>query len=110
MTKVIGKEDLDRILKIEAENFSGFVRKIFELYPDGIDIRYNDKNMVCKRCDSIKVAKLVYGDEFMRLCSKDKMKCEYEIIRLKHLCLSINVSPTRFEGSKDYFCLNCGYE
>lgn len=40
------------------------------------DIKYNDKNMICKRCDSIKVAKLVYGDEFMRLCSKDKMKCK----------------------------------
>lgn len=89
MAKKIGKENLDKILKIEAENFSGLARKIFELYLDGIDMRdltsldgqkfkvkelsysvygdikYNDKNMICKRCDSIKVAKLVYGDEFM---------------------------------------------
>lgn len=39
MAKKIGKENLDKILKIEAENFSGFARKIFELYPDEIDMR-----------------------------------------------------------------------
>lgn len=39
IAKRIEKEDLDKILKMEAENFSGFVRKIFELYPDGIYMR-----------------------------------------------------------------------
>lgn len=39
MAKKIGKENLDKILKIEAENFNGFARKIFELYPDEIDMR-----------------------------------------------------------------------
>lgn len=134
MAKVIGKEDLDRILKIDAENFCDFVRRIFELYPNGIDmsdltsldcqkfrakewsysvygdIRYNDRNMVCKRCDSIKVAKLVYGDEFMRVFSNDKRKSLRDITRLKCSCLSINVSATKSEDSKDYFCLTCGYE
>ena len=134
MARLINKEDLDRILKIDADNFGDFLGKLFGLYPNGIDmsgltilerqrfkakewsysvygdIVYNEKQLTCKRCNSSRVAKLVYGDEFMRLCSKDKLKCENEIMRLKHSCLSINVSLTRVEGSKDYFCLNCGYE
>lgn len=134
MAQVIDKEDLDKIFKIEAENFGDFIRKLFELYPNWLDmsdlmdlecqrfkakewsysvygdIIYNEKEMVCKRCSSIRVAKLVYGDEFMRVFSNNKKKREHDITRLKHSCLSINVSATKTEGMKDYFCLSCGYE
>ena len=38
MAKLINENDLKQILKIEAKNFSEFLKQLFCLYPDGLDM------------------------------------------------------------------------
>lgn len=134
MSKVIDENDLKKILEIEANSFNEFLKKLFLLYPNGIDksklnfeekqrfkakelsysvcgdIRYNDPNLSCNRCKSIRVAQLIYGDVFMRMCNGNKkQKCQ-ETERFKHMGLFINLSPMRGKEANNYICLECGNE
>lgn len=134
MSKVIDKNDLKRILEIEANNFNEFLKELFSLYPNGLDrselsfeenqrftakelsysvcgdINYNAPNLICDRCKSIRVAQLIYGDVFMRMCNGNKKEKAKEIERFKHMGLFINLSPTRGKEESDYICLECGNE
>ena len=132
MAKLLNKEDFDRIMGIEAENYNEFVKKLFLVYPQGIDISkmslsqkqkfrakewsysvcgniiYNAPNLICERCNNKKIARLIYGDVFMRMCNKDRKKREK--FYFEHMGLFINPSPTKPKDAKDYICLECGNE
>lgn len=134
MKKTLNCKDLDKIIRIEAKNWCGFVSKIMEMYPEGIDmdqwsdtekqkfkakewsysvcgkIEYNDPKLICNRCKSRKVTQLINEDVFMRMCDEDKSQRKLEIDRLKHMGLFIVPSPTGDKDSKDFMCLDCGNE
>ena len=134
MAKIVNNEDFKKIIEIEANNFNEFCKKLFSLYPAGIDmselsleekqrfrakellysvcgdIKYNDSNLICNRCRSKKVAQIIYGDVFMRLCNGNKKQKRQEQEKFRHMGLFINPSPTRRNNQKDYICLECGNE
>ena len=38
MAKQIDEKELNKILEIDADNFSEFCKKVFSLFPDGLDM------------------------------------------------------------------------
>lgn len=131
MAKQIDEKELNKILEIDADNFSEFCKKVFSLFPDGLDmsrltnaekqrfrvkelsysvcgdIKYNKTDLICNRCNSKKVAQFIYGDVFMRMCNGNKKQ---EMEKFRRMGLFINPSPTRVENAMDYICLECGNE
>lgn len=120
MAKLINENDLKQILKIEAKNFSEFLKQLFCLYPDGLDMsklntiekqkfkakelsysvcgdmKYNDPQLICDRCKSRNVAQFIYGDVFMRICNGNKIQKRQEMERLKHRgCLLIHLQQEK---------------
>ena len=74
------------------------------------DLEYNKADLICNMCNSKKVAQLIYGDVFMRMCNGSKKQKQQEMEKFKHMGLFINHSQTRVENAMDYICLECGNE
>lgn len=77
----------------------------------GGNVRFNPKNLICKKCGSIYVVTHLYGDVFYRLLNGSEEQKQKEKEKLEKMGIYDNPSPYGDSPEdKTYYCLGCGNE
>lgn len=134
MRKLLSDEEINKIFEIKKNKKNNTLCKVYEdikkeifgfkvadyseiyhliLNAIGVhgNVENNDENLICPECNSVYVAKYLYGDVFYRLFNGSAKQKRDEIKKFEKMGLFINIDCYKKEDNgKHYCCISCGYE